>query len=62
MTAPVIPFKRKYAAAVFIVPAEEGGWLVLVGDDGWLHGSVLDAWADAQWMADNLNLPIRMLG
>jgi hypothetical protein len=40
--------------AVRIVRAAEGGWLVIAGPHGWLHGdraaALRDkAWLDAQW-------------
>ena len=41
--------------------ANEGGWLVLAGDHGWLHGDLHEAFEDAQWLSENLGLPIRRL-
>jgi hypothetical protein len=47
--------------AVMLMPAD-GGWLVTVGDYGWLFGSSLPAEADARWLSRNHNLPIRVIG
>ena len=38
---------------------EDAAWLVRAGDHGWLHGDYHTARADAQWLAQNLGLPIR---
>ena len=38
---------------------EDAAWLVLAGSHGWLHGDYHTARADAQWLAENLGLPIR---
>ena len=38
---------------------EDAAWLVLAGSHGWLHGDYRTAQADAQWLADNLGVPIR---
>jgi len=38
---------------------EDAAWLVLAGDRGWLHGDYHTARTDAQWLAQNLGLPIR---
>lgn len=35
-----------------------GGWLVTLGDHGWLFGSLREARAEAQWLARNHSLPI----
>jgi hypothetical protein len=56
MTASVISFPRR---CVWVFPADEGGWLVLAGGHGWLHGDYLNAMDDARWLARNMNLPIR---
>jgi len=41
----VIPFPVQ---PVLVTPALEGGWLVLAGDHGWLHGDKASAPADAR--------------
>ena len=41
--------------------ANEGGWLVLAGDHGWLHGDPGAAFEDARWLSENLGQPIRRL-
>jgi hypothetical protein len=33
-------------------------WLVLGGSSGWLHGDYHSALADAEWLSENLDLPI----
>src|SRR5215467_10831789 len=38
---------------------EDAAWLVLAGSHGWLLGDYHTAHADAQWLAENLGLPIR---
>jgi len=38
---------------------EDAAWLVLAGSHGWLHGDYHTACTDAQWLAQNLGLPIR---
>ena len=55
MTAAVIRFPRR-SAAVWLLPAREGGWVVMAGGNGWLHGSRSDALADACWLAANTGL------
>ena len=37
-----------------------GAWLVLGGAHGWLHGDYRSALADAMWLSENLDLPIRV--
>ena len=59
MSAHIIRFPARNAAAIFISEAAEGGWLVLARDHGWLHGDRRSAIADAQWLAWNLGLPVR---
>jgi hypothetical protein len=34
-------------------------WLVLAHGNGWSHGSYRSALADARWLSENLELPIR---
>jgi hypothetical protein len=59
VTARVIRFPARNAAAIFVREAPEGGWLVLARDHGWQHGDRAAAIRDAQWLAKNLSLPIR---
>jgi hypothetical protein len=61
MTATIIRFPPRHAAVVWLLQAHQGGWLVLARGHGWLHGSRLDALADARWLAHNLGYPIREL-
>jgi len=58
-TASLIRFPARRAAAIFIVCADEGGWLALAGSHGWLFGSWHEAQAEATWLAGNLGIPIR---
>jgi hypothetical protein len=57
----VVRFPARRGAVVWLLQASEGGWLVLARGHGWLHGSRLDALADARWLAHNLGYPIREL-
>jgi hypothetical protein len=41
------------------ITQDDGGWLVVVGAHGWLHGNERSALADARWLAGNFDLPIR---
>jgi hypothetical protein len=54
----IIRFPPRRSAAVWILN-DEGAWLVLAGSNGWLHGDRSAAFEDAQWLARNLQLPIR---
>jgi hypothetical protein len=49
---------RRYA--IFVFPDLDGGWLTLAGPHGWLCGSRAEAIAEAQWLADNFGLPVRV--
>jgi hypothetical protein len=55
----IIPFPSRRARAVFLCPAVEGGWFVLAGAHGWLHGDQKHAIDDARWLARNFGFPIR---
>ena len=60
MSANVIRFPARNAAAIFVTPAPEGGWIVSAPrGHGWLHGDRASAVEDARWLAENLGLPIR---
>jgi hypothetical protein len=55
----VVRFPPFRLAAVFVLNTADG-WLVLVPrGHGWLHGDRRSALQDAQWLARNLELPIR---
>jgi hypothetical protein len=58
MTACILRFPPRRTAAIWVAPTD-GGWLVLAGPHGWLHGDYCAALADARWLAANLALPIR---
>jgi hypothetical protein len=55
----LIRFPPRRSCAVVIVREHDGGWLVLAGAHGWLHGSILDTRHEAFWLSRNLGLPIR---
>jgi hypothetical protein len=52
-------FPMRRAACVRLLRETGGAWLVLALDHGWLHGNRCAALADAQWLSQNLGLPIR---
>jgi hypothetical protein len=60
--AHIVRFPPRRSAVVWLLRACEGGWLVLHGAHGWLHGSRAAALEDARWLADNFGLPIRRAG
>ena len=55
----VIRFPSRRAAAIFVLPADDGLLLVQAGAHGWLHSDARDACRDAVWLSQNLGLPIR---
>jgi hypothetical protein len=55
----VIRFPARNAAAVFVMEARDGGWLVLAREHGWLHGDLASAVEDARWLSENLSLPLK---
>jgi hypothetical protein len=59
MTPAVIRFPSRRSAAVWMLQAREGGWLVLARGHGWLHDDRRSALADAQWLSNNFGLPVR---
>lgn len=59
--ADLLRFPPRRSAAVWILRDAEA-WLVLAGVNGWAHGSRDEAAADADWLADNLAMPIRWEG
>jgi hypothetical protein len=54
----LVRFPPRRSAAIRII-REDDGWLVLTGAHGWLHGDAKSARSDAQWLAQNLSLPVR---
>jgi hypothetical protein len=60
MTADVIRFPARRGRCIWVLTENEGEWIVLAGENGWLHGDLFDAIADAQWMSTNCGLPIRL--
>src|SRR5262245_43164262 len=55
MTAAILPFPHR---PVRVVPARDGGWLVVWRSCGWLHGSRNAALADAHAIAAAHGVPI----
>jgi hypothetical protein len=60
MSTEVVRFPARRSAAIWLL-REGAAWPVLVGENGWLHGSSASASDDAQWLAQNLQLPIRVV-
>jgi hypothetical protein len=59
MTA-IIRFPLRRVAAVLVCRERHGdGWLAIARGHGWLFGSILEARAEARWLARNLRLPVR---
>jgi hypothetical protein len=54
MSARIIQFPARR-----LVQDGEGLWLVLAWSSGWLLGNRADAFQEAQWLAENLALPLR---
>jgi hypothetical protein len=54
----VIRFPARRGSCIW-VKREKDAWLVIARDHGWLHGDIHDAHANAQWLAQNLGLPVR---
>jgi hypothetical protein len=57
--ARIVRFDPRRSRAIWIARYPAGGWLVLAGAHGWLHGSYDDARADADWLSDNFGFPVR---
>ena len=55
----IIRLPARNAAAVFVREIPGDGWLVLAREYGWLHGDLRSALTDAQWLSENLSLPLR---
>jgi hypothetical protein len=55
----VIRFPLRRIAAILVMRERNGGWLTLVGSNGWLFGSRAEALQEAAWLARNLDLPVR---
>lgn len=64
VTAPpsinLIRFPLRRIGAVIVV-REHGEWLSIAGGNGWAFGSFADACAEAQWLSQNMGLPVRVL-
>jgi hypothetical protein len=60
MSARIIRFPQRNAAAIFVREIPGDGWLVLAPrGHGWLHGDLASAVEDARWLSENLSLPVR---
>jgi hypothetical protein len=59
VTAHIIRVPPRRSAAIFVTEVPGDGWLVLAREHGWLHGDQRAAVAEAKWLAENLELPIR---
>jgi hypothetical protein len=57
----MIRFPLRRIPAVLIVRARGGGWLALVGSNGWLFATLREARHEARGLACSLNLPVREL-
>jgi hypothetical protein len=71
MSATIIPFpkrgkpftcERSEKRGIVVQWDADDGWYVVRGSHGWIHSDVASAWADAQWLADNLAIPVRIVG
>jgi hypothetical protein len=54
----LVRFPVQHASCVWVL-REDAAWLVLADSHGWLHGDFHTAYADAEWLAENLGVPIR---
>lgn len=59
MTASIIHFPPSRSCVWML--RDDGCWLVLAGSHGWIHGSSVHALKDATWLADNLQLALRVV-
>jgi hypothetical protein len=55
----IVRFPLRRIGSILIVRERGGGWLVLAGSHGLLHGDRRTALADPHWLAWNLELPVR---
>jgi hypothetical protein len=60
MSARIIQFPTRNTAAIFVREVPGAGWLVLARGHAWAHGDRHAAVQDAEWLSDNLSLPIRV--
>jgi hypothetical protein len=60
MSGKLARFPLRAVAAVLVCRSSDG-WLALVGDHGWLCGSLGEARVEARWLARNTGLPVREL-
>lgn len=56
----LIAFARTNAA-ILVVPEPLGGFLVMLSDHGWTHGTLKGALDEARALADQNDLPIRLM-
>jgi uncharacterized protein with LGFP repeats len=62
VTASIARFPSHRSRAVWVFPGGDVAWWVVAGSHGWIHGDVESAWADAEWLSNNLGFPIRPVG
>jgi hypothetical protein len=55
----LVRFPPRRAAVVWLL-LDRDGWLVIARDHGWSFGDFPSALADAQWLSQNLGMPIRL--
>jgi hypothetical protein len=59
----LIRFPMRRVPAVLVLKDRDDDWLALAGSHGWSFGSRADAFAEAQWLSENLGgLPVRFVG
>ena len=55
----LIRFPPRHTTAVWIAREDQGAWVVLLRDHGWLFGCYREALREARWHSRNLDFPIR---
>ena len=59
MTEQIIPFPVRGPFNVLVM-RDEGAWLVVARDHGWLHGNRRSAIRDAKWLAEGFGVAIEV--
>ena len=54
-------FPPRQSFAIWLIREAGGAWLVLARGHGWLFGSRHEAVRSAEWLAENLALPVRVI-
>jgi hypothetical protein len=55
----IVRLPDRVQAAIWLTHEPFGAWLVLARGHGWIFGSSTAASTDAEWLSENLGLPIR---